>query len=94
MTGAEVWNNDEQAAARPSAIEPHQLRAAAAPELPLKELAAGNFHDLDMLLEQLSAPPVFELGNPLPNDRHMPKARVGSCPAAHNRFLLREGGLP
>ena len=90
MTGAQAWNDDEQAAARPRAIEAHQLRAAAAPELPLKVLAAGNFHDLDMLLDQLSAPPVFELGNPLPNDKYMPRARVGTCPASHNCFLLRD----
>jgi hypothetical protein len=88
MTGAKV--SDDHAAARPPAIEPQQLTAAAAPRLPLKQLAAGNFHDLDMLLDQLGAPPVFELGNPLPNDKYMPRARVGRCPASHNRFLLRE----
>ena len=88
MTGAEV--SDDNAAARPPAIEPQQLTAAAAPRLPLKQLAAGNFHDLDMLLDQLGAPPVFELGKPLPNDKYMPRSRVGCCPASHNRFLLRE----
>ena len=29
--------------------------------------SAGNFHDLDELFEQLTQPPVMELGNPLPD---------------------------
>jgi len=48
----------------------------------------GNFKDLDILLEQLGAPPVFELGKPLPQQKFLLKMRVGSCPAAHNRALL------
>jgi hypothetical protein len=48
---------------------------------------SGNFKDLESLLDQLGAPPVFELGKPLPNEKFMPR-RAGSCPAAHNRALL------
>ena len=73
-----------------------QLKAAAAPAIPLKDLAkeapaprsTGNFQDLESLLDQLGTPPVFELGNPLPQERFMPKRRVGDCHASHNRFLL------
>jgi hypothetical protein len=43
-----------------------------------------------MLLEQLGAPPVFELGKPLPQGKFLLRMRVGSCPAAHNRALLDE----
>jgi hypothetical protein len=32
----------------------------------------------------------MELGFPLPEDKFMPKRRVGRCPAAHNRALLSE----
>jgi hypothetical protein len=53
-------------------------------------LAGGNFEDLERLLEQLGAPPVFELGKPLPDERFMLRTRVGTCPAAHNRALLDE----
>ena len=63
-------------------IEPHRLEKGAQP--------GGNFKDLESLLEQLGAPPVFELGNPLPQERFMPKRRVGDCHASHNRFLLDE----
>jgi hypothetical protein len=74
-------------------LEPHQLHAAAAPQIPLKQLAtAGNFHDLDSLLEHLGDPPIFQLGHPLPSERFIPKPRAGSCPATHNDVLLREGG--
>ena len=69
-------------------LERHQVTAAASPRVPLKQRAAGNFRDLEMLLEHLGEDPVFELGKPLPNDRFMPKSRVGNCPASHNRFLL------
>jgi hypothetical protein len=48
----------------------------------------GNFQDLENLLDNLWAAPVFELGKPLPNERFMPQRPVGSCPAAHNRALL------
>jgi hypothetical protein len=48
----------------------------------------GNFHDLEQLLEQLGSPPLIELGKPTPDGRYLPKSRVGSCPAAHNRALL------
>jgi hypothetical protein len=79
-------------------LQAHQLRAVAAPHLPLSQLvgdeapsgAAGNFKDLESLLDQLGAPPVFELGSPLPGDKYLPKSRVGSCPASHNRALLDE----
>jgi hypothetical protein len=64
--------------------EPHRLDAIA----PRPD---GNFKDLESLLEQLGAPPVFELGNPLPQEKFMPKPRVGDCHASHNRFLLDEG---
>jgi hypothetical protein len=52
--------------------------------------STGNFKDLEMLLEQLGAPPVFELGKPLPQGKFLLRMRVGSCPAAHNRALLDE----
>jgi hypothetical protein len=42
------------------------------------------------LLEQLGSPPLIELGKPAPDERHLPKRRVGSNPAAHNRALLGE----
>jgi len=85
--------------APPGSLEPHQLKAAAAPNLPIRELtketgaseSSGNFKDLESLLEQLGAPPVFELGNPLPQEKFMPKQRIGDCHASHNRFLLDEG---
>jgi hypothetical protein len=51
---------------------------------------AGNFHDLDSLLEHLGDPPIFQLGHPLPNERFMPKPRAGKCPATHNDLLLRK----
>ena len=75
-----------------SGLEPPQVRAAASPALSLKQLASGNFHDLDSLLEQLGDPPIFQLGHPLPNERFMPKPRAGSCPAAHNDALVGEPG--
>jgi|KBSMisStaDraftv2_1062788.scaffolds.fasta_scaffold442078_2 hypothetical protein len=52
--------------------------------------AAGNFKDLERLLEQLGSPPVFELGNPLPQEKFMPKRRIGECHASHNRALFGE----
>ena len=79
-------------------LKPHRLKAAAAPHLSIKELAkeasspqsGGNFQDLEGLLEQLGEAPVFELGSPVPQDRFLPKPRVGDCPASHNRALLDE----
>jgi hypothetical protein len=50
----------------------------------------GNFQDFDLLFAQLAHAPVTELANPLPDDRYLPRSRVGSCPAAHNRALLSE----
>ena len=55
-----------------------------------KQRSRGNFNDFDQLFDQLARAPVLELGNPLPKDRYLPKAPVGSCPAAHNRALLGE----
>jgi len=51
---------------------------------------AGNFHDLEQLLDHLGSPPLFELGKPAPDEKYLPKPRVGSCPASHNRALLGE----
>ena len=81
---------------KPNGLQRHQLKAVAAPAIPLRELVedvcavqpSGNFADLEGLLGQLGAPPVFELGNPLPEEKFMPKPRVGDCPASHNRALL------
>lgn len=53
-----------------------------------KPQAAGNFAEFAELFEQLDAPPVFRLGLPAPDDQYLPKPRVGSCPAAHNRALI------
>lgn len=50
----------------------------------------GNFDDFESLFEQLASPALMELGFPLPEDKFMPKRRVGRCPAAHNRALLSE----
>jgi len=50
----------------------------------------GSFDDFDRLFEQLSSPAVIELGYPLPKDKFMPRPRIGSCPAAHNRALVGE----
>ena len=73
----------------------------AAPYLPFKRLiedetgalSPGNFQDLESLLDQLASPPVFELGKPPIKRKFMPKPRVGSCPASHNRALLDEDAL-
>lgn len=73
-------------------LEAHQLHAAAAPDMPLKRLAAGNFDDLESLLEHLGDAPIFRLGHPLPDERFLPKRKAGSCPAAHNELLLRNAG--
>jgi hypothetical protein len=56
-----------------------------------KRRPCGSFGDLEALLEQLGVSPLIELGNPLPAERYLPKsARVGRCPAAHNKALLDE----
>lgn len=72
-----------------AAISLQQQAAAAAPDRPTSELL-GNFGDFDSLFDQLAKTPVFELGKPLPKRKYMPRKRVGSCPAAHNRALLGE----
>jgi len=71
-------------------LKPHQVHAPASTGLAPKQLAAGNFHDLDSLLEHSGDPPIFQLGHPLPNERFMPKPRAGDCPATHNDLLLRK----
>ena len=84
-------------------ISEHQALAAASPGITLRELAAtagaasnepsgrqiqpSSFRDLDMLLDQLARPAIFELGKPEPKDRYLPRDRARNCPAAHNRFL-------
>lgn len=73
-----------------SAISPEQCAAAADPEKRTRDMI-GNFADFDSLFEQLTEPALFELGNPLPKSRYLPKPRVGSCPAAHNDALLSDG---
>lgn len=81
--------DDEDGWALLHALPTHQLAAAADPGRSTRDML-GNFGDFDSLFEQLDRPPVIELGNPLPRDKFMPKARVGSCPAAHNQALLDE----
>ena len=84
-------------------ISRHQAAAAAAPGRSIRELteledkegrgeprSRGNFQDFDLLFEQLAKPPVMMLGHPLPNAKHLPKRRAGSCHAAHNDALLRD----
>lgn len=96
MAGLDSWDIDDHAAGPATGLQGHQLKAAASPHIPVQQLAReeqrsrrrGNFKDLESLLEQLGAPPVFELGKPLPDDKFMPRRRVGDCPAAHNRALL------
>lgn len=98
MAGLFKGDIDKREAPRSTGLQRHQVKAAAAPAIPLKELAGnppaaqtiGNFADLEGLLEQLGVPPVFELGNPLPEEKFMPQRRVGDCPASHNRALLDE----
>lgn len=96
MSGVDDWNAEEFEEPAAHRLEPHQVKAAAAPHVPIRALAGeqpaglgpGNFQDLESLLEQLGAPPIFELGKPEPSDRYMPRPRAGSCPAAHNEALL------
>jgi hypothetical protein len=80
---------DEGAREEP-AVTLEQHAAAAAPGKRTRDLI-GNFGDFDRLFEQLAEPPLFELGNPLPKSEYMPKGRAGTCPAAHNEALLRDG---
>ena len=68
----------------------HAPENRSATHRPAKNRSAGNFHDLDQLIEQLSSPPVFELGTPLPNEKFLPQQGLSNCPAAHNRALLDE----
>jgi len=96
MAGLFKGDIDDFEATKPNGLLRHQLKAAAAPAIPLRELVeeaggpqlSGNFADLESLLEELGAAPVFELGNPLPQEKFMPRPRVGDCPASHNRALL------
>ena len=96
MASVDDWNTGEEKGAAAHRLEAHQVKAAAAPHLPMKKLAGldpapkprGNFKDLDQLIEQLGSPPIFELGKPGPQDKFIPKNRAGSCPAAHNEALL------
>lgn len=98
MAGLFKGDIDDFEAPKPRGLPRHQLKATESPAIPLRELVegapppepSGNFADLDSLLAQLGAPPVFELGNPLPEGRFMPRRRVGDCPASHNRALLDE----
>ena len=83
-------------------ITAHQALAAGSPGIPIRELAArsaaadeevtekpaGSFTDLDLLLDQLARPAIFELGKPQPDESHLPAERAGRCGAAHNRSLL------
>lgn len=77
----------------PRGLQPHQLRAVAAPYLPFRQLveewprsaSTGNFQDLEGLLDQLAPP---SLRGQSTNNRLKPRSRVGSCPAAHNRALF------
>lgn len=58
-----------------------------------KSRGPGSFQDFDLLFDQLRNAPPIELGKPPPKDRHLPKPRIGSCPASHNRALLGAAGL-
>ncbi len=51
--------------------------------------SAGNFREgLDWLLDELSKPPIIELGKPEPQQKYLPNHCAARCPAAHNDFLL------
>jgi len=77
-----------------TAVTAEQITAAASPEQPTQEVL-GNFDDLMALIEQLSEPlSLIELGNPVPQDKFMPRRRAGSCPAAHNDALVGECARP
>ncbi len=70
-----------------SAVSLQQLAATAAPGQRTSDLA-GSFGEFGSLFQQLGEPVVIELGKPLPEDKHLPRKRIGSCPAAHNDALL------
>lgn len=57
--------------------------------MPERRPYSGNFKNFQDLLNQLGKPPLFELGNPLPDRRHLPQKRAGACPATHNEALFR-----
>ena len=66
---------------------PEPEEAAQAPPI-----RSGNFKDLEGLLAQLEAPPLIELGKPMPSAQHLPKPRsVGRCEASHNLALFGSG---
>lgn len=97
MAGADKRETDESPIAAPKDLRAHHQGGASPPDLPPKQVvteaaldSAGNFKDLESLLEQLGEAPVYELGKPLPEEKFLLKMRVGSCPAAHNRALLDE----
>ena len=73
--------------AEPHAPPEHQQAAAASPHTSLTEMV-GNFADLERLFDSLGEPNVMELGKPLPDEKVLPKKRIGSCPAAHNEALV------
>ena len=76
-----------------AAISSQQIAAASRPGQRTSELV-GNFDDLLRLIDQLAEPmDVIELGKPLPEEGFLPKPRIGSCPAAHNRALLDDEGV-
>jgi hypothetical protein len=59
-------------------------------KLPAEPSATGNFGDFADLFAQLESTPLFQLGFPQPAEKYMPRSKVGSCPAAHNRALIGE----
>ena len=96
MSGLDGGAVHNERGAHAGGLKHHQLSAAASPHLSSRQLAgqespvgiAGNFQDLETLLDELGSPPVFQLGEPLPDEKFLPAPRIGDCPAAHNRALL------
>lgn len=82
-----VADPSEQDRRPASAISLQQLAAMAAPGRRTSDLI-GNFGEFGSLFEQLGEPVVIELGKPLPEDKYLPRKRIGSCSAAHNDALL------
>ena len=71
-----------------AAVTSEQIVSTASPAQPIREVL-GNFEDLRRLIEEVEKPLApIELGKPLPQDKYIPRSRIGSCPAAHNRALL------
>ena len=71
-----------------TAITHEQVAATSSPGQPTSDML-GNFEDLLALIDQLRAPmSLIELGKPLPDDKFIPKPRIGPCGAAHNRAPL------